>query len=225
MRFTHRVLPGLVAGSLLLGATSGAFAAKAKAKPAQRVVAAGQVSNLTATSPSAFTLTWTPKKVGATPITVQVSTTATTKEAALKGTTGALQNGEYAIAIGTKSTTGVTAVQVRFSTKPFTARQVELLRLRIRLAQLTARKAHAVRGTVNLAGTTAGSTLSVNVTTKSGVKVVKFAITTATKYYSGKALASAPPTFTDLEKVSIRFKRDAATKGLDALAIRVAATA
>lgn len=223
MRIAHRVLPGLVAGSLLLGGASGVFAANAgvKAPRAHLAVVSGQVSNVQS---SAFTVTFTPKKTGVAPKIFQVTTTATTKHLALKGTTGALTNGEYAIVIGAKTTTGVTARTVRYSVTPFKARQVRILRLRLELAALTAMKARTVRGTVNATQPAAG-VLAITVTTKKGAVTRSFTISPTTKYFVGKTPATSAPAFTSGEKVAIHFKRDKTTKALDALAIRVLATA
>lgn len=223
MQLTHRIAPGLVGGALLLSSVSGAFAAQAPTTPVRLVVVAGQVSGLPAASASGFTLTWTPKKAGAAPKTWQILTTPTTREVPVRGTTGALQNGEYALVVGTSATAGVTARSIRYSVTPFTARQVAIVRLRVRLAVLTAARAHTVRGTLNLLQSTS-SNLSVTVTTKAGTKIVMFAITPATKFRIGTAAATATaPVFTNGEKVVVRYKRDAATKALDALVVRVPA--
>jgi hypothetical protein len=221
MRSIPRFVSGLIAGVVLLGTASGVLAAKTKAMP-NVVVAAGQVSGLAASSPTGFTLTWTPKKAGATPKTWQILIAPDTKQIAAKGTTGGLQNGDYAIVVGTQTTAGVQARIIRFSTKPFAARTVAILRLRERLAALLAARAHVARGTVNLAGTGSGM-LSVNVTTKTGPKTVAFTLTATTKFRVGKTVVTTPPTFTDGEKVLVRYKVDAATKALDALAVAVAA--
>jgi hypothetical protein len=221
MRLIHRVIPGLVAGILVIGTTSGVLAAKSTA-PGSVIVAAGQVSGLASSSPTGFTLTWTPKKAGATPKIWQIELTTTTKETAASGTTGGLQNGDYAVVVGTQSTTGVSARLIRFSSKPFSARAIAILRLRLRLAALSAAMPHNVRGTVNFAQTTS-SAISVTVTTKGGTKTVSFAITGTTKFRVGKTLVTTMPVFTDGEKVIVRYKVDLATKALDALVIGVAA--
>lgn len=219
MHFTHRIVPGLVAGSLLLGSAS-AFAAKTPAKArAHVVVAAGQVSGLGAANAAGFTLTWTPKKVGAAAKTWQISTAAATKEIAAKGTTGSLQNGEYAIVIGTKTASGITARSVRFSVHAFKGRLVAIVRARVRLAALTAARVRVARGTVN-ATQTAG-TLSITVTGKKATRSVTFTVTPTTKYFTGKTLSASPLNLTAGEKVAVRFHRNRTTKALDALAIRV----
>lgn len=227
MRLIHRLVPGFVAGSLLLGSAAGAFAAGAKTNPkaSPRVLAAGQVSNLSAGTPVTFTLTWTPAKAGATPTTYQVTTTTTTKQTPVKGTSAPLQNGEYAIVIGTRTATGIAADTIRFSTKAFKAREVAILRLRLRLAELTAARAHTVRGTVDATYTVAGTQLAVDVITKTGTKTMTFALSSATKYRVGKAAAtSTVPAFTAHEKVAVRFKMNATRTAYDALLVTVPAT-
>lgn len=224
MRIIPRVLPGVVAGALLLGGASGVFAAKAgvHAHRVHRVLVAGQVSGLQSAANSPFTVTFTPKKAGVAAKTYAVATTSATKERASKGTTGTLQNGEYAIVVGQKTTTGITARSVFFSTTAFKGRQVKIMRLRLRLGALTAIKVQTMRGTVSATPATTG-TLAVTRTSKKGVVVNRtFAITATTKYFVGKTAASSAPTFTSGEKVIVRFKRDKATKALNALAIRVA---
>jgi hypothetical protein len=215
MHIMHRLAPGLVAGSLLVGSASGVFAAK------QHTVkvgyAAGQVSNLTS---AGFTLTMTPKKVatGATaaaPKVVQVTIAATTKQQARKGTTGSLTAGEYALVVGTKTATGLTARRVLFSATAFKAgRLIRVLRARHILARATT---HRVVGLVNLSSTTA-STLSL--TTKKGA-VVTFTITPTTRYRVAGAPVTVAPTFTNAERVVVVFKRDPATKTRTALGVVV----
>lgn len=231
MRHTHRLIPGLLAGSLLIGGASGVFAAQGKAHTKARVgFATGQVSNLSATG---FTLTRAPKvaKAGVTPKTFQVSLGATgpstgnasAKEHARKGTTGALANGEFAFVVGQKTATGVTAQRVVYSAKRFNVRrliaQVRAHRLANRLAKRLARRSlrhNFVRGTVN-ASSTAGT---LSITTKKG-KTFTFAIGTTTKYRVNKQLSTTPLTFTTGEKVVVRFARNGKSHTMTARAIIV----
>jgi len=195
----------MLAGSLLVGSTSGVFAAKSKVA-AHRASAYGQVSNLTV---SGFTLTWTPKKAGsaASPKVVQVLLSSTTKEKARTGTTGPLTNGEYAFVVGTKGATGISANRVLYSHVAFNAHR--LLRR------------HLVVGLVNGAATTS---TSISITTAKG-KTLVFAITPQTRYRINKVLTTTAPTLTNGEKVRVRFARNAATKTLTALVIAVVPTA
>lgn len=219
MRLTHSIAPAVLAGAMVVAGTSGTFtadAAKVRARP-HLVLVAGQVSNLSTTG---FTVTWTPKKTTATPKTWQIALATTTKQVAAKGTTGALQNGEYAIVVGAKSTTGIAARNVRYSTTAFRARLVRILRARLRLRQLTAPRARAVHGTVNLASTSA---TQLAITTKAG-KALTFAITSTTRYRVNKVLQTTAPTFTAGEAVTVVFKRDKTTKSLVALGIGIKTT-
>lgn len=233
MRLTHRVVPGLLAGSMLLGGATGVFAANGATHAARPhvVIEAGQVSNLTT---GGFTLTWTPKKTTVAPKTYQIALAATTKEHGTKLTTGSLANGEYAIVFGTKSTTAtagttgttsITARTVQYSTKAFAARTIRLMRLRLRIRQLQAAqhrllnrgRVHALRGTVSLATTT---TSQFTIVTKAG-KSFALTLTPNTKYYVNNIKQTAAPTFTNGETAVVRVKRNAATKSLVALAISV----
>lgn len=216
MKLTRYLVPSLLAGSLLAGGASSSFAAQKKvATP--RAVAYGQVSNLTTTG---FTLTRTWKKAGATPKVVQVALSSTTKEQARKGTTGALATGEYAFVVGAKGATGVAANRVLYSTKAFNAKRliqrIKAQRLAQRIAHRLLRP-HAAAGLVNGATTTS---TSIAITTAKG-KALVFAITPQTKYRVNKALTTTAPTFTNGEKVRVRFTRAAATKTLTARVITV----
>lgn len=211
MHLTRRLVPGLVAGSLLAGSVSGALAAKQH--KASHAFVYGQVSNVSASS---FTLAWTTKaKAGAaaTQKSASVTLAAGAKEAARKGTTGPLTNGEYALVIGTKTASGITARRVVYSATAFNPKKmIALARAR---AILAAR--HHVVGTVNGSQTTAASLV---ITTKRG-KTRTFSITAATKFFaSGQQVATAP-TLTNGETVGVFFKRDAATKTLMALRVNV----
>jgi hypothetical protein len=216
MRLTNRILPGLLAGSLLLGFSSSALAAKhSHAKTAGRAIAYGQVSNL---STGAFTLTFTPKTAGAAPKTWQVATTTTTKEIALKGTTAALTSGDYALVLGTKSTAGIAATNIRYSATAFPRKAGKI------------RKAlgRTVRGTANGAQTLAvGGTLSVTITHKAVTKTLNFVVTSTTKFRVGKSAATTTPlALTAGQKVAVHFRMDATVKGqLDALVVAVPASA
>jgi len=218
MKIARYLVPSLLAGSLLAGGASGAFAAPKKvATP--RAFAYGQVSNLTTTG---FTLTRTPKKAGAaaTPTVVQVALSSTTKEQARKGTTGSLTSGEYAFVVGAKGATGVAANRVLYSTTAFNTRpliqRIKVQRLANRIAHRLLRP-HLAVGLVNGATTTA---TSISITTAKG-KTLVFAITPQTKYRVNKALTTTAPTFTNGEKVRVRFARTAATKGRTARLIAV----
>lgn len=219
MRLTHTIVPGLLAGTMLVAGTSGTFAAKTAKAPrakaaAHLVLEAGQISNLTT---AGFTLTWTPKRAALQPKVFQVALATKTKEAAVKGTTGALQNGEYAIVVGTRATTGLNARTVRYSTKAFAARTVAIARARLRLAQLTAPRVRAIVGTISPTAAPAGE---IAITTKAG-KTHAFAVTATTKFVVNKALQTAAPAFTAGEKVRVIFKFDRATKAFNALRVAV----
>jgi hypothetical protein len=199
MHLVNRLVPGLVAGSLVLGAASGVFAAKAPR--VHTAVAFGQVSNL---STAGFTLTRTPKS--GTPVTVNVTLAATTKEKALKGTTGALADGEYAAVIGPKSTAGIAANRVAFSVKPGPARRVA-----VRLNRHLLRRA---AGTVSQTGT---GTFSI---TTAKNKTVTFTVTTTTRVVASKKVTTTPSIATG-ERVVVFFRRDAKTKTLTAVRVSV----
>jgi hypothetical protein len=214
MHIRQSLLPGLVAGSLLFGTASAAFAAKtanpAKAAGAHRAFAAGVVSNVSATG---FTLTTTPKAATsttrATPVAkvFQVTLGANAKERALKGTTGALVNGDYALVVGSRAKTAFTAGRVLYSATAFKAGAL-LNRLRHPRAA----------GTV-ATGTTATSLV---ITTKGG-KTLTFTITATTKFRVGKTPQATAPTLTVGQNVVVRYTRDATTKTLVAKAIGVKA--
>jgi hypothetical protein len=160
-----------------------------KAVAAPRIgVAFGQVSNLTT---NGFTLTRTvkAKTTGATsPVQTQVTVTATTKEQARKGTTGALANGEYALVAGVKSKGAVTATRVLYSVKPF----------RVALS-------HRVAGAV-----TQSSPTSLTIQTRAGATYT-FTINAQTKFRVNKQTQTTAPTFTTGERVVVVFIRAKAT--------------
>lgn len=218
MRFTQRIVPGLVAGSLVLGATSGALAAKATTAKAKRLaVVAGQVSNLSSTG---FTLTTTPKKsaAGATapaPKSFSVMVAATTKQVARKGTTGALANGEFAVVVGHRTSTSVAATRVVYSTTAFPAKAIAARvadanarkAARVAAKKLKAARVHRAAGTV-AAGTTATNLV---ITNKAG-KTLTFTITSATKFRVAKQIVTTPPLLSAGQSVGVRYARDKTAK-------------
>ncbi|MGI8967769.1 MAG: hypothetical protein ACR2GA_01525 [Chloroflexota bacterium] len=211
MKIAYRFVPGLLAASLLAGGTTGVFAKQGKTAT-HRTFAYGQVSNLSATS---FTVTSLPKKANPTaaPKIVQVALNATTKEKARKGTAGVLANGEYAFVSGAKSAAGITARRVVYSSTAFHAKRL------IQRAKARLHRAHRAAGAVNVGATTA---TSLSITTARG-KTLVFAITATTKYRVSKHLTTTAPTFTNGEKVRVRFLRDATTKSVTARTIIVVA--
>lgn len=226
MRYTQRLIPGVLAGSLLIGGASGVFAAQGKTPAKARLAfASGQVSNLAGAS---FTLTRAPKTTTATvaPKTFQVTLGAKATEHARKGTTGALANGEFAFVVGQKSATGITAQRVLYSAKRFNVRrliaQVRARRLATRIAQRLVRRSlrrNLVGGTVSTASPT-----SLSITTKKG-KTFTFAIAGTTKYRVNKQLSTTAPTFTSGEKVRVRFARNAKAHTMTARVVIVPAAA
>lgn len=208
----NRTASGLLAGALLLSTASGVFAASGQGKP-HLAVAVGQVTGLTGT---AFTLSRTNKKTNAT-TTFAVTTGTATKERALKGTTGALADGEYAVVVGVESQQGaITANQVVYSTtaKPL-ARVAKLARLRVAIRRYQLALWRRAAGTVQ--SYTPGATLSI--TNKNG-KTLTFAISSTTRYRVDGQKAGAPASLSGT--VRVIFKRDATVKTqLDALAIIV----
>lgn len=220
MKTSNRLLPGLLAGSLMLGGVSGAFASAPQKAAGKFGVAAGQVANLSGTG---FTLTRTVKSatVGGTPttLTLAVTVSATTKEVARKGTTGTLTNGEYVLVAGKKSTSGIVARRVIFSSKPFRAGLLARKMMARHTLKAIARRQHRVAGTVT--GTTA---TSLTLQTLKG-KPLTFGITTATRFHVNGQLQASEPTFTAGERVIVRFVRNKTTKSLVARAINVRAAA
>lgn len=212
MKLTHRLVPGLVAGTLLLGTTTGVFAAKT---PAPRLgVVAGQVSNLSATG---FVLTASARKVAAgtaapAASTFQVAIAATTKEIARKGTTGTLQNGDYAVVVGARSATAVAARRILFSTTPFKGKTIRAVAQKV-----VAARVYRAAGTV--APTTTASTLVI--TTKAG-KTLTFSITSATKFRVNKQLVATAPVLIAGQRVIVLYSHDkTTTTTLDARAVKV----
>jgi hypothetical protein len=199
MHVARTVVPGLLAGALLLGGTSGAFAAKNK-QATHRVALYGQVSNV---SPTGFTLSWTPAKGknAGTTRSVSVTTAATTKERGLKGA-AALANGDYAFVAGTgsRATATVTAVRVAYSSTAFTARQ----RLALR--------GHLVRGTV-----VSATSSQLVITVGKAARTLTFTLDSTTKYRINKQVSTTAPAFTANEKVVVVFTRvKSTTKGAPA---------
>ncbi|MGH2518991.1 MAG: hypothetical protein ACRDF8_04245, partial [Chloroflexota bacterium] len=175
MRTPTRLAGGLLAGALLLGTAGSVIAAPAAAK-AHPSFAVGQVSNLSSTG---FTLSHVNKKTSAT-VSVTVALIATSKEHAIKGTTGSLANGEYALVTGSRSSAGLTGRQVYFSTAKIKAKRIRAARIRTLQRQVAVLRArhHVVAGAVTTG--TQGTTLAI--LTKNG-KTRDFTLTTTTKYF------------------------------------------
>jgi len=214
MRIVHRLVPGLLAGSLLLGGASGVLAAKGKAT-ARWAVAGGQISSRSGNS---FTLTLNPKAVakGTAAKTLQVTLAPNAKQQARKGTTGALAAGDYAVVVGIRIPTSMTANRVVYSATAFpTGRMVRAIRARHTLAVLAHRTA---RGTVQSSTAT-----TLVIATKAG-KTLTFQITTATHFRVNGQLAPAAPIFTSGEQVAVRYTKDNTTKQLVASAVIVRAS-
>src|SRR5579859_267820 len=202
MRIAHRLVPGILAGSLLLGGASGVLAAQAKAK-AHWAAFAGQISSVTGNT---FTLTLNPKAAakGTAAKTLQVTLSSTTRERALAGTTGAPAAGDYAVVVGIQAPTGLTANRVIFSAKAFAAgRMVRALRDQHTLKVLAIRTA---RGTVQSSTAT-----TLVITTKAG-KTLTFQVTTTTHFRVNGQPAQVAPIFTTGEQVVVRYTRNKATK-------------
>jgi hypothetical protein len=213
MRIAHRLVPGLVAGSLLLGGASGALAANATPK-AHWIAVGGQISAL---SGNTFTLTLNPKAAltGKTARTVQVILAATTKEQPRVGTTAALANGDYAVVIGTGTQTAVTATRTVYSATTFpVARVVSLLRAQHTIAVLSR---HTVRGTVQSATTT-----NLTITTKAG-KTLTFQFAATTNFRANGQVSHTAPTFSSGQKVTIVYTVDKTTKQAVASAVAIQA--
>ncbi|GAC1322587.1 MAG: hypothetical protein NVS2B16_13230 [Chloroflexota bacterium] len=183
----HRLGAGILAGSLFVSGVGSTFAASHTRVKAHVGTAYGQVSNV---SPAGFTLTRAlkhPRANGTSVVVVQVSTSPATSFIARKGTTGTLVNGEYAAVAGTRSTTGVTARRVVFSTAPFALHR------------------HRVAGTVSISTPT-----SITIQTRAGVPVT-FEITAQTRVRINRQVQPTVPTFTTGERVVVIFARDMAT--------------
>lgn len=212
MHLTRSLIPGLLAGTLLLGTVSGTFAAgKHAARPANAAFAVGKVSKLQAGS---FTLTWTPRvPKGSTttpvPKSITVTVTAATKETAHNGTTGPLANGEYAAVFGTKTADGIAAMRVEYSSTAFNGAGHHRGHSRN----------HAI-GAVDLSKTTATSLL---ITNRAG-KGLTFVLNANTKYVVNKVVSNKAPTFTNGERVAVLYSVDQTTKALTALAVVVVPT-
>jgi hypothetical protein len=221
MHLSHRLTAGVLAGSLLLGGVSGAFAAKAKQTPGRFGFAAGQVSNLSSTG---FTLTRTTKGTATTAAvtkTLPVTLATNVKVTARKGTTGALTNGEYALVIGKKSTAGIVAQRVVYSSTKFNAnRQGRIAVARHTIAVLSV---HRVAGTVTGFSPATGTLTSLTIQTKAG-KTVTFSITSATRFAVKGQLQTAAPAFTTSNTVVVRYVRNKTTKTLVARSINIRTT-
>jgi hypothetical protein len=213
MRIAHRLMPGLLGGSLLLGGASGALAANATPKP-HWIAVGGQISALSGTT---FTLTLNPKAAlaGKTAKTVQVTLAATTKQQPRVGTTAALANGDYAVVVGTGTQTAVTATRTIFSATSFpVARVVSLLRAQHTIAVLSR---HTVRGTVQ-----AGTATNLTITTKAG-KTLTFQLTATTNFRANGQVTHTVPAFTSGQAVTIVYTVDKATKQAMAAAVTIQA--
>ncbi|HZS94891.1 MAG TPA: hypothetical protein VFA78_08845 [Chloroflexota bacterium] len=211
---TQRLVPGLLAGSLLLAGTSGVFAAKGKAASRWAVVA-GQVTSVNGT---AVSLTLNPgavTKKGAAAKTLAITLSTTVKEKGLGGATGGLVANDYAAFAGVRSATGFTANRVYYSTKAAIVHR-EALRLRA-LHTLAVRKVHRASGTFQSWNGTA-----LVITTKAN-KTLTFVTGTTTHFFVNGQLVTTAPTFTAGQTLFVRFERDATTKQLDALSVRVKA--
>jgi hypothetical protein len=213
MRIVHRLVPGLLAGSLLLGGASGALAANATPK-AHWIAVGGQVSAL---SGSSFTLTLNPKAAlaGKPAKTVQVTLVTTTKQQPRVGTTATLANGDYAVVVGTGTQTAVTANRAIYSATVFpVARVVSLLRAQHTIAVLSR---HTVRGTVQSASTT-----GLTITTKAG-KTLTFQFTATTNFRANGQVSHTAPTFTSGQSVTIDYTINKTTKQAVAAAVALQA--
>jgi len=213
MRIVHRLVPGLLAGSLLLGGASGVFAAKAKAN--HFAVATGQVQSINGTSVLVTLNPGAVAKKGAAAKQITVTLSATVKERGVAGGTGGLVANDYAAFVGIRSATTFTANRVIYSTKPAAVHRAAL-RARA-LHTLTVLSIHQVRGTYQgLNGT------ALSIQTKAG-KTLSFQIATTTRYFVNGQLVTAAPTFTAGQSLLVRFKTDKTTKTRTAVAIRVKA--
>ena len=214
MRIAHRLVPGLLAGSLLMGGASGALAANATPK-AHWMAVGGQISALAGNT---FTLTLNPKGAlaGKPARTVQVTLSATTKEQPRVGTAAALANGDYAVVVGTGTKAAVTAIRASYSATAFpVARVVRLLRAQHTIAVLSR---HKVQGTVQ-----SGTPTTLTITTKAG-KTLTFQFTTTTNFRAKGGLAShTAPTFTSGQKVTVVYTIDKSTKQPVAAAVAIQA--
>lgn len=217
MHITRYLVPSLFAGSLLAGSASGVFAAHKKAAP-RHAFAYGQVSNLSA---AGFTLTKNPKKAstGTSAKAVQIIVSGATKEKARRGTAGVLANGEYALVVGGKTSTGISAKRVLYSAKAFNGRRM-IKRARAKRILRTLRR-HFVAGTVNSAATTSSS---LAISTRKG-KTLMFAITAQTAFRVNKQRTTTAPTFTSGERVRVLSVRNRATHTRTARLIIVVANA
>ncbi len=203
MHFPHRIGAGVLAGTILLAGAGSALAATGTTAKAHNGFVVGQVSNVSTTG---FTVTRTTKATATTPATtrtVAVTLAPAAKERATKGTTGALANGEFALVVGQRTATAITAQRIVYST---TLKSVR------RAARLLARSAV---GTINTASAT-----TVTITTKRGVTRT-FSLTPTTKYRVNKVVSTTMPAFVSGQKVRVVFKLDKTTKTLVALRVAI----
>lgn len=209
MRIAHRLAPGLLAGSLILGGVSAVSAAPAKPKPRWTALG-GQVSNLTGNT---FTLTLNPKAAasGKTVQTVQVTLAPTAKEQPRAGTTGVLANNDYAVVVGTRLQTNVTANRVLYGATAFrVARVVAGIRANHTLYVLAH---HRARGTIQ--SSTSTSLVIVN---KAG-KTLTFQLNSATNYRANAQVSHTAPTFVAGQSVAVVFTVDKVTKQFTATSV------
>jgi hypothetical protein len=202
MRITHGIVPGLLAGSLVVGGATGVFAATNPAK-AKWAALGGQVSNLQGNT---FTLTLNPKAAaaGTAAKTVQVTIAATAKQQARPGTTGALATNDYAVVVGTRTQTSFTANRVLFSATAFPVGRIAAgIRARHTLAVLAH---HTARGTVQSA---TGTTLVI--TNRAG-KTLTFQLTPTTNFRVNGEVSHTAPAFTAGQQVRVVFTVDKTTK-------------
>jgi len=213
MRIAHRLVPGLLAGCLMLGGASGVFAAPAKAK-AHWAALGGTVSNL---SGNTFTLTLNPKAAaaGKTAKTVQVTVTPTAKVQARTGTTGTLANNDYAVVVGTRAQTSVTANRVLYGATAFpVGRTVARIRANHTLNVLAH---HRARGTVQ--SSTPTSLVIVN---KAG-KTLTFQLNATTNYRANAQVTHTAPAFSAGQSVAVVYTVDKSTKQLTATSVALLA--
>ena len=216
MRIAHRLVPGVLAGSLLLSGASGALAAKGAGK-AHWAALGGQISNLSTTaSGSTFTLTLNPKAAttGTASKTVQVTVGANAKQQARAGTAGPLANGDYAIVVGTRTQTSFTANRVIYSATAFrTGRVAAGIRARHTLNVLSH---HRVRGTVQ-----SGTATTLTITTRAG-KSRTFQLTATTNFRVNGQVSHTAPTFTSGQQVTVVFTVDKTTRQATATGVVLA---
>jgi hypothetical protein len=211
MRIAHRLVPGLLAGSLLLGGASGALAATATPKP-HWLALGGQVSAL---SGNTFILTRNPQAAakGKVAQIVQVTLAATAKQQPRTGTTAPLANGDYAVVVGTGTQTAVTATRAIYSATAFrTARVASGVRARHTLYVLSH---HRARGAVQTSTST-----GLTITNKAG-KTLTFQLTATTNFRVSGQVSHTAPAFTNGQQVVVVYTVDQTTKQPIATAVAI----